>query len=390
MIGAERLPSGWKLVPMRRVLRKLARPIAEDDGVVTAYRDGVVTLRSIRRDEGYTFSDTEFGYQGVEPGDLVFHALDGFAGAVGVSDSRGKCSPVYHVCDAPAGDDVRYVAAALRAMGFTGFLAIQVGNVRQRSVDFRAWEALARIPLPRPPHRDQTRLADLLEAETARIDALIEKKQRMIALFQERRVSITDSAIWDERGSDRPMAALAAYINGWPFKPDDFTTSGLPVVRIAQLVDPAAPTDYFDGALPDRVRLQDGDLVFSWSASLQVRIWSRGPGYLNQHLYRVVPAEGIDKMWLRFALDAATRRLAGLMHGSAMTHITQPMMKQLRVPLPDIARQRQIASRLDDAWGQIDSVVEGLLAQIDLLNEHRQALITAAVTGQLDVSRAAA
>jgi type I restriction enzyme S subunit len=65
------------------VLRPLARRAVRGLGVVTAYRDGTVTLRSNRRDEGYTLSDTEHGYQEVRPGDVVFHALDGFAGAVG-------------------------------------------------------------------------------------------------------------------------------------------------------------------------------------------------------------------------------------------------------------------------------------------------------------------
>jgi type I restriction enzyme S subunit len=121
-----------------------------------------------------------------------------------------------------------------------------------------------------------------------------------------------------------------------------------------------------------------------------VRIWDRGPAYLNQHLFRVLPEDGIDKAWLRFALDAATRRFAGLMHGSAMTHITQPMMKQVRVPVPSEGRQQGIARNLDESWRKIDRVVGALARQLELLNEHQQALIIAAVTGQLNVTRAAA
>lgn len=384
------MPPGWCLVPLRRVLRKVERPVDEHDGVITAYRDGEVTLRSNRRAEGYTLSDTEHGYQGVDRGDLVFHALDGFAGAVGVSDSRGKCSPVYHVCDAPLADDLRFVAYALRAMGFVGYLAVQAGNVRQRSVDFRAWDSLARIPIARPSPDEQRQLADFLDATTARINGLIEKRQRMIGLFEERRISLTDRAIWEEPGLERPIAVLATYVNGWPFKPDDFTPSGLPVVRITQLVDLDAETDFYDGDLPERVRLKDGDLIFSWSASLQVRPWDRGPAYLNQHLFRVLPESGIDKQWLRFALDAASRRFAGLMHGSAMTHITQPMMKQVRVPVPSADRQREIAAVLDERWDQIERVVERLAGQVQLLDEHRRAVVTTAVTGQLDIAKAAA
>ncbi|HXH89195.1 MAG TPA: restriction endonuclease subunit S [Gaiellaceae bacterium] len=334
-------------------------------------------------------SDVEAGYQGVEPGDLVFHALDGFAGAIGVSDSRGKCTPVYHVCDAPLGDDLRFVAYSLRAMGTTGFLALQAGTVRQRSVDFRPWESLARIPFPRPPLEAQRALGEKLDSETARIDALIGKKRIMIALLGERRVALTDSVILTRRAPTRPVAALATYINGFPFKPGDFTPDGLPVIRIRQLVDPSAELDYFNGVVPDRARLRDGDLVFSWSGSLEARLWDRGPAILNQHLFRVIPSPGVDKSWLLYVLDTSTRLFDGLMHGSAMTHITKPMMKDVRVPLPPGPEQRDIGRTLDAAWQVHDLAVESLRKQINLLDEHRDALITAAVTGQLGLAETA-
>jgi len=93
---------------------------------------------------------------------------------------------------------------------------------------------------------------------------------------------------------------------------------------------------------------------------------------------------------LRFALDVAVRQFEGLMHGSAMTHITQPMMKLVRVPVPSKERQVHIAAELTDEWRLIDEATEMMRKQIDLLREHRQALITAAVSGQLDFSKAAA
>lgn len=56
MISRDLLPPTWSMVPLRRVLRKLSRPVHAADEVITAYRDGPVTARSIRREEGYTFS----------------------------------------------------------------------------------------------------------------------------------------------------------------------------------------------------------------------------------------------------------------------------------------------------------------------------------------------
>jgi hypothetical protein len=190
-IGSE----GKRSTTVRRVLRPLARPSAPGLGVITAYRDGVVTLRSNRRDDGYTFSDTEHGYQEIRPGDLVFHALDGFAGAVGVSDSHGNATPVYHVCEPIAGDDPTYVAMLLRFLGVSGFLATQAPNVRERSVDFRNWGMLARIPVLLPTPEQQRSVVAEIRRQTARIDALIAEAERFIELARERRSALVTAAV---------------------------------------------------------------------------------------------------------------------------------------------------------------------------------------------------
>lgn len=195
-------PRGWSALPLRRIMQKLNRPTRRGDTVVTAYRDGQVTLRSNRRDDGYTFSDVEAGYQGVEAGDLVFHALDGFAGAVGISDSRGKVSPVYHVCTMREGNDAQFMSLALRAMGLLGYLEVQAGNVRQRSVDFRSWETFGRLILPKPPMESQRRIAreigdghDWLEKATVTLNEqcrlLDERRQALIAAAIAEDVDVT-------------------------------------------------------------------------------------------------------------------------------------------------------------------------------------------------------
>ncbi len=92
------MPSHWALRKSKYIFNRVQREVRSVDGVVTAFRDGQVTLRSNRRTEGFTESIKEIGYQGVRKGDLLVHAMDGFAGAIGVSDSDGKCSPVCSVC----------------------------------------------------------------------------------------------------------------------------------------------------------------------------------------------------------------------------------------------------------------------------------------------------
>lgn len=186
---------GKRSTTVRRVLRPLARPATPGLGVITAYRDGIVTLRSNRRDDGYTFSDTEHGYQEIRPGDLVFHALDGFAGAIGISDSQGNATPVYHVCEPIDGDDPQYLAMLLRYLGVSGFLATQAPNVRERSVDFRNWAMLARIPLMLPSPDEQRVVVTEIRTQTSRINTLVAEAERFIELSRERRAALITAAV---------------------------------------------------------------------------------------------------------------------------------------------------------------------------------------------------
>jgi type I restriction enzyme S subunit len=380
----------FEAVPLRRLLQKLERPVRDDDGVVTSFRDGQVTLRSLRREDGFTMSDQESGYQGVMPGDIVIHGLDAFAGSIGVSDSRGKCSPVYHVCRPEAGADPRFVAYALQAEADSGYLALQAGNVRQRAVDFRNWQTLARIDIPLPDSAQQRRIADYLDLHLALIDRVVRQRRNARSIVAERLSSSLHAQVFDAEGAHRPVSALAEYVNGQPFKPDDFTPSGLPVIRIRQLVDPDAEPDLFDGAVPDRVLLRNGDLIFSWSASLEVRIWDRGPAILNQHLFKVLPHDGVNRDWLRWALHVARADFAELMHGSTMTHVTRPMMREVTVPVPDEAIQRRIAREANRLDMQLSAVLGSMDAQLSLLSERRRSLLAGAVCGRIEIQGSAA
>src|SRR3954467_11741292 len=95
-VGA--IPAHWAVKRAKFLFSLAQRQPREGDGIVTAFRDGQVTLRSNRRTDGFTNAMKEAGYQGVRKGDLVIHAMDAFAGAIGVSDSDGKCTPVYSCC----------------------------------------------------------------------------------------------------------------------------------------------------------------------------------------------------------------------------------------------------------------------------------------------------
>lgn len=185
-----------KTRPLKRLLVKLRRPVIEGSGVVTAFRDGEVTLRSNRREEGFTFSETETGYQGVATGDLVFHGLDGFAGAVGISDSDGQSTPVYHVCRLRDDEDnLRFIAYLLRYLGHSGFLATQAPSVRQRAVDFRNWQTFGQIPLSLPDPEEQQRIVTELDKSAAEFLNTKTTIEKAIELLQERRSALITAAV---------------------------------------------------------------------------------------------------------------------------------------------------------------------------------------------------
>lgn len=167
----------------------------------------------------------------------------------------------------------------------------------------------------------------------------------------------------------RSVASLATYVNGYPFKPEEHSGEGLPIVRIRQLNDPAAECDYFDGYVPARNHIKNGDLIFSWSGSLSVGVWDRGHALLNQHLFKVLPNPDVDKRWLRWLLFVGMDLFDPYMHGSAMTHITQPMMRDVKVGLPSLEEQRRIADFLDDQTTRIDQAIQLRQQQALSLNQ---------------------
>src|SRR5688500_16620756 len=127
------IPSHWKITKAKRIWKKEQREIRPEDDIITAFRDGTVTLRKNKREDGFTISLKEIGYQGVRKGDLVIHQMDAFAGAIGVSDSDGKSTPVYSVCQPLRDVNQFYYAYIVREMARTLWIAALAKGIRERS-----------------------------------------------------------------------------------------------------------------------------------------------------------------------------------------------------------------------------------------------------------------
>lgn len=175
------MPAHWDCIRGKYILKYIQKPVRDDDGVITCFRDGEVTLRSNRREDGFTMADKEIGYQGIDVGDLVVHGMDGFAGAIGISDSRGKASPVLNVLDTK--QNKRYIMYFLRSMAYSDvFLALATG-IRVRSCDLR-WNKLSELFYPIPPLEEQEAIVDYIDSILRRTDEVIAAKKEQLSTLE--------------------------------------------------------------------------------------------------------------------------------------------------------------------------------------------------------------
>ena len=173
---------------------------------------------------------------------------------------------------------------------------------------------------------------------------------------------------------DISAADIADYINGYPFSPTDWKMYGIPIIRIQNLNDPNAEFNFFNGEIDDIYKIKNGDLLFSWSASIGIYIWKRGDAVLNQHIFKVIPKTNINKLFLYYDLLLAIEQLKGRVHGSTMKHFQKNELKTTFIPIPSIKEQQKIAEILstvdgaiqktDDIIAKTESLKKGLMQEL--------------------------
>ena len=193
------LPEHWDVRRGGWLFRKMDRPVRDVDEVITCFRDGTVTLRKNRRTEGFTESLQEIGYQGVGKGDLVIHQMDAFAGAVGVSDSDGKGTPVYSVCHPTQHANSFYYALTIREMARSQWILALAKGIRERSTDFR-YSEFSNQTFPLPPLPEQAAIVRYLDHVDRRIRRYVSAKRKLVALLEEEKQAIVNRAV--TRGLD--------------------------------------------------------------------------------------------------------------------------------------------------------------------------------------------
>ncbi len=170
-----------------------------------------------------------------------------------------------------------------------------------------------------------------------------------------------------ENWTYKKLGEVATFINGYAFKPDQWKDSGTPIVRIQNLNNPEAPYNYYDGEVPDKVKIKDGDLLISWSASLGTYIWKGGDAFLNQHIFKVEFNKlDVDKMFLKYAVTSKLDAMAQLVHGATMKHIVKKDFDNTLIPYPSLSVQQSIVSELDKI-NELMSLKKAQLSDLDAL-----------------------
>lgn len=177
---------------------------------------------------------------------------------------------------------------------------------------------------------------------------------------------------------------VGRYINGYAFKPDQWGQDGLPIIRIQNLSGSSKSINYFDGKISDDYLIDDGDILISWSATLDAFIWNYGKGWLNQHIFKAIPnVQKIHKSYFFHLMKIAMLNMSSDKHGSAMQHVTNQIFGNFQVPLPSPSEQKLIADFLNEKCAEIDRLSEDIQKQIDILNDYKKAVIYKALTGGL-------
>lgn len=254
---------------------------------------------------------------------------------------------------------------------------------------------LSSIPIDMPSLAEQQTIVDALSA----YDDLIENNQKQIKLLEEAAQRLYKEWFVDLRfpGHEtthivdgvpegweiRSMNDIAEYINGYAFKPTDWGTAGKPIIKIKEMgsgVTADTPRNSGEG-IPKRYNVTAGDILFSWSATLSAMIWDEEDGLLNQHLFKVIPCDGISREYVLQSILGTLAEFSNLTTGSTMKHIQRGKLKEVKVIVPTAALMEQYKIMSEPIREQILNIRR----QMILLREVRDRLLPKLMSGEIEV-----
>lgn len=251
-------------------------------------------------------------------------------------------------------------------------------------------ETFFSVEIPTPDSAEQKKIAEflssvdeLMAAQARKVDALkTHKKGLMQQLFPRegetqprlRFPEFQNAGEWDVR----TIGDMFHLTNGCAFKPEDWKPTGTPIIRIQNLNDPSAAFNYSQAPVPERNRIESGDLLFAWSGTLGssfgARVWNGPSGVLNQHIFKVLMDE--QQITLPFSLLVLARveeDIAKNSHGfkASFVHVKKSDLVKVDLKLPSLPEQQRIASCLIS----LDALVTAETQKLEALKTHKKGLM---------------
>ncbi|OKJ52880.1 restriction endonuclease subunit S [Streptomyces sp. CB02115] len=354
-------------------------------------------------------------YKICRAGDLVINRMRAFQGALGIAPEDGIVSPDYAVLGVDPNVDSRWLnyfltsgsTVATMASLVRGIGGTEAGNVRTPRLNIADLLSMA---APLVSAEEQRVIADYLDRETARIDTLIEEQQRLIDMLHERRQDLVRAMVLGVTNPFLPPPDVAFTPIGYHFSVtlgkmldgNKETRAGdlmLPYIRAGNIQDSGLRLSDvnqmpYSATEAASLNLLKGDLlvVEGGAVGTNALVHRDMPGWSFQKtVNRLRPLNDWSSSWLGYVLR--TYRDVGVVdivcNKSTIPHLTAEKLRAMRIPVVQPQEQWRVATMLDRETAKIDRLIAESDRFIELSRERRSALITAAVTGQIDVREAA-
>ncbi|MEK8022560.1 MAG: restriction endonuclease subunit S [Candidatus Hydrogenedentota bacterium] len=352
-----------------------------------------------------------------EPHDVLFGKLRPYLAKAWLSDRAGVCSSELLVLR-PLELDPKFLALWALNRDFVSEIDSSTFGTKMPRAE---WNFIGNMPTLVPNITDQRAIAAFLDRETGRIDALVAKKERLIELLKEKRQALITRAVTkgldpNAKMKDSGVEWLGQVPEGWEVTPftkmvtekSDYRgrtpekiDDGVLLITARNIrmgfIDYECSQEYIsDASYVETMKRgfpKNGDILFTSEAPLgNVALVDREDVALAQRVIRFrMNPERIASTYALFAMMSAyfQDQLKRLATGSTAEGIKASKLFSLRLLVPSLAAQRAITTHLDHETTKLDALAEKTTQAIEKLKEYRAALISAAVTGKIDLREAA-
>lgn len=400
-------PDGWDWRALWSVAPRIKEFGRPELPPLSVYLDAGVVPRNSRGDNHNQLGEDLSRYLVVQPHDIVFNKLRTWQGGLGVSKYEGIVSPAYFVCRPGKASDSRFLHYLLRSKPYLAELT-RISKWMPPSQFDTPWDTLRKLPMLLPPLEEQRRIANFLEAETARIDELFGLQQQVMRRLDERdhalrdnlvdRLAIAAGEVPLRRFTTRIEQGASPQCEAVPRQNDEWGVLKLSAVKGGHFT----PSE--NKRLPEDVeaisafQVRRGDLLVtrantpSLVGDVAVVEGDHQKLLLPDLIYRVGLAPGVNADFVaQVALSGRVRTLIeSVARGSSqsMVKLRGEDIKTWPVPMATQTQQATLVQEIHEGLQGTSRLRTVVALQLSLLAERRQALITAAVTGQFDVSTA--